>query len=238
MRKGNITMKLTAKTMNGTHTIEDIINVSEDIPFEIERISATRTYPLNDYPMYIKIKANQDFTGTITETVPTSFDIIESHQTGVEGDYAAFTKKQKIDKTITYSVDMKKGETYTFDYTYDPPNMSPEFFLLGNLQFRSETRNSNSETNSNTQNTNDQNISDFDISASNLTHQEGRYWQIANDATDILTSGTTWTVPSDWDDATNSIEVLAEAEAAEVELKTQMKRWRRRWRRRNPCYYT
>lgn len=72
---GLYSFQLNAKTPNGTHAIEEYITVKEQIPFDVRRTSATRIYPPLKYPMQFEITANQDFEGTITETVPAGFTI-------------------------------------------------------------------------------------------------------------------------------------------------------------------
>ena len=74
-KAGTYTMQLTATTQSGTHSITDTVPVTNDIPFDIQRVSATRIYPPNTYPMTINIKANRDFSGTVTDTVPEDFII-------------------------------------------------------------------------------------------------------------------------------------------------------------------
>lgn len=74
---GRYTMTLTAETKNGVYTITDSFEVREVVPFDIERITATRIYPQDKYPVELKITANQDFEGQIIETVPEEF-IIEN----------------------------------------------------------------------------------------------------------------------------------------------------------------
>lgn len=73
--EGNYTLTLFAQTPNGSHTITDTIVVKKTTPFVIQRKSATRIYPPNSYPMQINVTANQNFNGTITETVPDNFAI-------------------------------------------------------------------------------------------------------------------------------------------------------------------
>lgn len=72
---------LSATTENGSYTISDTITVTEDIPFDVKRTSATRLYPPLTYPMNIEVTATEDFTGTITETVPDSFIITPTDET-------------------------------------------------------------------------------------------------------------------------------------------------------------
>lgn len=70
-------MVLSAVTKNGTNTIRDSFSVASSVPFDVERITATRIYPPHTYPVTLKIKANQDFDGTVSEIVPDSFAISE-----------------------------------------------------------------------------------------------------------------------------------------------------------------
>lgn len=79
---GDYSLELHAETSNGSYTITDTITVTEDIPFDIKRTSATRLYPPLTYPMTIEVTANQDFEGTITETVPDSFIITPADEAG------------------------------------------------------------------------------------------------------------------------------------------------------------
>ncbi len=70
---GTYEMDLTAKTKNGTYSITDTLTVQNTVAFDVERINSTRLYPPITYPSVYNITANQDFEGTITETVPDSF---------------------------------------------------------------------------------------------------------------------------------------------------------------------
>ncbi|MCK5591675.1 MAG: hypothetical protein KAI72_06945, partial [Candidatus Pacebacteria bacterium] len=38
-------------------------------------------------------------------------------------------------KEIIWFVDIQKGETITLNYEFDAPDISPEFYLLGPLEF-------------------------------------------------------------------------------------------------------
>ncbi|HVO28605.1 MAG TPA: hypothetical protein VMT81_01330, partial [Candidatus Paceibacterota bacterium] len=84
-------------------------------------------------------------------------------------------------QTIGWQVNMKKGDTVTLSYLFLAPNVSPQLYRLGPLAIG--------------------------------TWHEARQWQIAADAGDtvifITTVGsTTWTVPGDWNSASNTIEVI------------------------------
>lgn len=72
---GQYTLSLSATTKNGTNTIADSLSVANSVPFDVSRSSATRIYPANTYPMIFHIKANQDFTGTISDYAPANFTI-------------------------------------------------------------------------------------------------------------------------------------------------------------------
>ncbi len=93
-KAGNYNLQLTATTQNGTHTITDTVPVTNDIPFDVQRISATRIYPLDTYPMTMNIKANRDFSGTVTETVPEDFTITPATESAVP--VSSYTNMQTV----------------------------------------------------------------------------------------------------------------------------------------------
>lgn len=68
-------LSLTATTPEGSYNVSDAIEVRINIPFDIERKTATRIYPPNMYPVTFDITTNQDFEGEIKEFVPESFNI-------------------------------------------------------------------------------------------------------------------------------------------------------------------
>jgi hypothetical protein len=86
------------------------------------------------------------------------------------------------DQTITWQVVFKKGIESDFGYSFKAPDASPELYKLGPLTIGS--------------------------------WQESRQWQIAADAIAktkvfiISTASTTWKVPNDWDNASNTIEAI------------------------------
>lgn len=75
---GTYRMTLTAETKNGTYSIEDLFEVRDTVIFTVERLTATRIFPLNSYPVNLKITANEDFSGEVVEFVPKSFEISAS----------------------------------------------------------------------------------------------------------------------------------------------------------------
>jgi murein DD-endopeptidase MepM/ murein hydrolase activator NlpD len=72
---GRYGMVLMASTKNGMYTVTDSFTVDGSVPFDVERVSATRVFPPKMYPMTINVKAREEFTGTVTETVPQSFEV-------------------------------------------------------------------------------------------------------------------------------------------------------------------
>lgn len=67
---GTYDLILKSHTKNGDFTIQDSIQVESSVNFEVERTSATRLYPPVIYPMNIKITANRDFEGIVTDILP------------------------------------------------------------------------------------------------------------------------------------------------------------------------
>jgi hypothetical protein len=171
---GTYETTLTAETSNGTHMIKDSFEVKQTTEFDIERVTATRIYPLVQYPVVITIKANQDFKGIVNETMSAE---VRPYYTNTEELKDKFSLDFDLDKglvktlpgfrednkkTIKWQVDWKKDQTYHLAYKMGFPNKSPEFYLLGPLKM--------------TQN-------------DSTVFEEPRKWQLAIDAT----TPKTWT---------------------------------------------
>ncbi|MFZ5559847.1 MAG: hypothetical protein ACOZAL_03575, partial [Patescibacteria group bacterium] len=183
---GTYEMKLTNldNGLDNGYEIADSFETRESVLFDVERIGPTRIYPPATYEMKIKIKANSDFEGEIIETVPFTF-VVEN----ISGDNF-FRNDPNINtyaKQIGWRVEMKAGEEYEIRYTFDAPDVSPYLYLLGPLKIGE--------------------------------YEEARKWQIAADATteidityDTAPTGSCgdncWTTPADWNNASNSIEVI------------------------------
>ncbi len=73
--KGIYDLNLTATTKKGSYSIADSIEVKDSVSFDVERLNATRLFPPITYSSVFNIIANEDFEGTITETVPDTFAI-------------------------------------------------------------------------------------------------------------------------------------------------------------------
>ena len=72
---GKYSVLIRATTKNGTEQLSDSFEVRMSVPFDVERIAATRIYPVKKYPVRITVAANVDFTGTVVEVVPASYEI-------------------------------------------------------------------------------------------------------------------------------------------------------------------
>ncbi|HNP89426.1 MAG: Murein DD-endopeptidase MepM [Microgenomates group bacterium ADurb.Bin219] len=101
---GRYEVTLSAWTKNGFYSVKDFFEVKESIPFDIERITATRIYPPSFYPAVFKITAFEDFSGTIEETVPDNFSILKSDR-GL-----AYDSIQIIPYSAPFSFDQKETE--------------------------------------------------------------------------------------------------------------------------------
>lgn len=173
---GTYEMELTAETENGTHTITDSFEVRSEVPFDVERETATRIYPPETYPLTFSIKVNQDFRGVVEEYVPADFQIkcppLFDVDSGESSNNCRISEEDDV-KKISWFVDWEQGQEATLTYQFKTPSLSPQFYLLGPLMFKSEIRNSKSETNPNVQNSNELD--------GNLIFEEARRWQLAID---------------------------------------------------------
>ena len=160
-KAGTYKMNLTARTANGEYKLSDSFEVKDDIPYDVERTTATRIYPLAKYNVKIKVKANRDFRGDIREETALSFELSDISGGGQVED-------NELTRYIIWPVDLKKGQEIELAYTYDAPDVSPYVFYLGKLQF---TRHQNFF----------QKIIHFNFSANRVIWQEARQWQIASD---------------------------------------------------------
>lgn len=112
---GTYALTLTATTPDGTHTISDSFEVANSIPFDIERVTATRIYPVHQYPVTLKIHTYQDYTGFVHDRIPSSF----------------LSSPPSQNDTIQWEVAWVKDQDYTLTYTFDAPDVSPAFYTLG-----------------------------------------------------------------------------------------------------------
>lgn len=151
---GSYSMTLTGHTENGDHTITDSFEVRQSVEFDIVRSGPTRINPSFWYPVNLSILSSADWQGTIVETVPVNFEIdlsdnsIPYDRVEIDGDQ----------KNIYWDVLLRAGVKSKIGYSFDAPDVSPEFYLLGPLRF-------------------------IDFGLGQNIFQEVRQWQIASDLT-------------------------------------------------------
>jgi len=147
---GKYTVKLIAHTSNGERTISDSFEVRDKQAFDIEREGPTRINPKFPYVMHVNLMANEDFDGDMTEVVPQLFKInnyqlkIQPQAENNEKDFRNLDVELKESivndsKILTWSgVKLKKGEKLILSYAFDAPDTSPDFFLSGPFQLKSD----------------------------------------------------------------------------------------------------
>jgi hypothetical protein len=165
---GVYNMILTASTTNGVRAISSNFLVKNDPDFDVTRTGPTRVFPAASYPVSAKITPKSDWTGIITEKVPSSFTI--SPASFSETPYSSVVTTGET-TTISWNVSLTAGVTKTIGYYFNAPTKSPDFFLLGPLSFFD---------------------SGIDINTGTSTFSEYRQWQIANDALCTATASGTW----------------------------------------------
>lgn len=148
-KEGDYQFELTADTKNGTRVIHDFVEVRKGVEiFDIERTGATRINPKADYVMTIRLTANEDYRGDITEYVPSEFKITHTslmllgagslERDPFGSNYKYYEDNQEGEKILVWQdVDLREGDVLEMKYTYDAPDISPEFYLLGPLRLSS-----------------------------------------------------------------------------------------------------
>lgn len=131
-------IKLTARTKNGDRTIYDQFEVRDTVSFQIERVGPTRIWPIADYKMQFNIVASSS-ANSFSEFIPANF-AIRSNEVKIndillkEGsDYEFRGASDGSDGTeITWRhLQIKAGDQLAISYTFDAPDISPEFYFLG-----------------------------------------------------------------------------------------------------------
>ncbi|MCK4539743.1 fibronectin type III domain-containing protein [Candidatus Parcubacteria bacterium] len=130
-------IKLRAITENGEHEIYDEIKVRNSLPFEIERVGPTRINPTYEYEMKIVIKANEEFSGDVVECAPSQFSISNiqyssNFQYPISNIQINEVNNEK--EFVIKDLNLKQDDIFEFTYTFDAPDISPEFYLLGPLR--------------------------------------------------------------------------------------------------------
>ena len=113
------TYTLTLTNLDNGFTLATQFKSVDKADFSVERLGATRINPFKAdyYTMTIKVKANQNFDGSLEEYLPKSFK--------ADGQDA---------NKITWNINLRKGEEKTYSYNYTSPSLSPEFYLLGPIR--------------------------------------------------------------------------------------------------------
>jgi hypothetical protein len=103
------------------HTM-DTFKVEKEAPLSIKRDGPSRIYPLATYPMEITVEAKQAWKGTLIESVPSSFTISQTN--------AQITPRGESQE-LSWPVDLAAGESASFSYVFDAPDISPFLYTLG-----------------------------------------------------------------------------------------------------------
>ena len=137
---GTYGLELSAVTVNGSYSVSDYIEVWDEVPFEIERSSATRIYPPNTYAVMVEVVARQEFTGSIIEPVPLEFEISPFGGAGFRDYDRIEIDTDKGVQNIIWDEVLEVDETLLIGYQYQAPEVSPQFYLLGSLRLVKSTQ--------------------------------------------------------------------------------------------------
>src|SRR3989339_45020 len=164
---GEYNITIIAETADGQRIISDKIEVKNSLSFIVKREGPTRIFPKADYGMVLRVKANEDYKGSLTEIVPKGFRIVNQELRIKNNDNEVLIHNSKFliqegdieNKLIWEDISLKSGEELIATYTFDAPDISPEFYLLGPLSVVADGKS-------------------VDI--------ENRQWQIASDAVSTI----------------------------------------------------
>jgi hypothetical protein len=139
--EGIYTVEVVADTGSGELSMVREIRVDANAPFSVERIAATRLYPVGWSPMNTLINIHDSFSGKIVERLPQGFDIqnvvVSLSGTGSIGT-ATYIDDNLGRRIVINNVDAQPGDVITFTYEYDSPDISPEFYIIGPMEFMSD----------------------------------------------------------------------------------------------------
>lgn len=110
------------------HTI-DTFMVEEVTPFSLSRNGPSRIYPKTEYPMEITLTAKEDWEGALIEVVPSSFTL---------GTTTATVSASGDTFELAWEVSLKAGESQTFSYMFDAPDISPYLYTVGAARLEGE----------------------------------------------------------------------------------------------------
>ncbi len=140
---GEYRMRVGAITDKGEEVIQDRFLVEEEPAYEIERFSGTRIYPLDEYPMIIRVVPGSSFKGIVREQVPLGFRVREVEEGELEqfGRGGVVTQaSMRVNETeenlrLEWEVDWRAGQEYFLAYMFDAPDVSPNLYKVGGLRF-------------------------------------------------------------------------------------------------------
>jgi hypothetical protein len=121
-------LTLTAETPNGIRSINAEILVEDDPQFLVKRTAATRLWPFAPSPMTIDITFGSTVSGMVVERLPEGFELVSVEPDGI------VVQNNDGTKSIRWRGEWQAGDTATFTYDYDAPDVSPQFYLLGPLR--------------------------------------------------------------------------------------------------------
>ena len=104
------------------HTYDTFI-VRDSAPLTMERTGPTRINPRFEYPMSITVTAHEAFEGEFIERVPADFVIGTSTDARIE--------ERGNTQELIWDVTLLAGESRTFTYGFDAPDISPYLYNLG-----------------------------------------------------------------------------------------------------------
>jgi hypothetical protein len=104
-------------------SITDTIIVESGASYVITRSGPTRIYPASAYTMTIGVTATSGFTGSVVETVPEGFTIVDKGgATLSHGDGVIY---------LTWNVSLDNGNAQNLSYSFKAPDVSPYIYMLG-----------------------------------------------------------------------------------------------------------
>ena len=122
-----------------THNIHNTFAVQESVPFDIIRKGPARILPNASYDMRLEVKANENYVGQVVEPVPPEFQLFDTGWRKVitGADFTEpFASSEPYEATfISWNVEFEAGSTYVLGYSFNVPDISPQFWLLGPTTF-------------------------------------------------------------------------------------------------------
>lgn len=101
----------------------DTFMVRDTAPLTMERTGPTRINPRFEYPMSITVTAHEAFDGEFIERVPADFVISTSTDARIED--------RGNSKELIWNLSLATGESHTFTYSFDAPDISPYLYNIG-----------------------------------------------------------------------------------------------------------